>query len=586
MDAQTAKGDDVDSAYAFHFPVVSAETYLLSGLDPTKSKDQDHYAIFGLAHVRFQASYEQIKKAYRKLILKHHPDKIQPGEEKSEENYFPCILRAWEALGESFARKSYDSADPISIQHGMDEVPTQIPDTDTNLSQEALFYETFGRATLKNARWSVRETVPLLGGSDTNEDDVSDFYAFWYDFDSWREYSYFDEEEKEKGEDRYERREIDKRNKDMRKQRKKDEMQRLRRLVDNMYASDPRIARFKQQAKQRKEDDRQRRKLEKDERRRVEDEKREAAEEAQRQQRAAEQERERQAAAQVRKEKEAAQRALRKERTLLRRFVEGKQFFDSEGSQYVKRLEELDLLCNVLDVLQLRSFNEAVAASSEPSSLFDDEVNGVRQRLRQENERTTAPAAGRSDTVEGDASAKHWPQEDVRLLVRALRTYPAGTQNRWQVVACFLEQHSKSGVKHTNKDVIARVKQMSSMDTSGASAAAAAAAATAKNDTGSQAFNAFQKDKKVSSAADMGGETATPSARFDRPADFLPERKIPWTPAEQRLLEQALRSYPPTMADRWDRVAETVSTRGKEQCLKRYQAIVAAMRAKKAADRM
>ena len=31
-------------------------------------------------------------------------------------------------------------------------------------------------------------------------EDVDNFYTFWYDFDSWREYSYLDEEEKEKGE--------------------------------------------------------------------------------------------------------------------------------------------------------------------------------------------------------------------------------------------------------------------------------------------------------------------------------------------------------------------------------------------------
>lgn len=42
---------------------------------------------------------------------------------------------------------------------------------------------------------------------------MEDFYNFWFDFSSWREFSYLDEEDKEKGEDRYERRELEKINK-------------------------------------------------------------------------------------------------------------------------------------------------------------------------------------------------------------------------------------------------------------------------------------------------------------------------------------------------------------------------------------
>ena len=38
-------------------------------------KDQDHYRVLGLTSVRIKATAEQVKKAHRFKVLKHHPDK-------------------------------------------------------------------------------------------------------------------------------------------------------------------------------------------------------------------------------------------------------------------------------------------------------------------------------------------------------------------------------------------------------------------------------------------------------------------------------------------------------------------------------
>merc|ERR1712173_268345 len=89
-------------------------------------------------------------------------------------------------------------------------------------------------------------------GDDSCRQDVDRFYSFWYEFDSWREFSYLDEEDKEKAGDKWERREIDKINKAQRKEKKAEETKRIRRLVDNAYNSDPRIAKFREEEKNEK----------------------------------------------------------------------------------------------------------------------------------------------------------------------------------------------------------------------------------------------------------------------------------------------------------------------------------------------
>jgi len=64
---------------------------------------KDYYSILGVDR---GADDDQIKKAYRKLALKHHPDK-NPDDPKSETK-FKEISEAYECLSDSEKRRSYD----------------------------------------------------------------------------------------------------------------------------------------------------------------------------------------------------------------------------------------------------------------------------------------------------------------------------------------------------------------------------------------------------------------------------------------------------------------------------------------------
>jgi len=65
---------------------------------------KDYYSILG---VNKTASQDEIKKAYKKLVVKYHPDKNQNN--KSAESKFKEINEAYQVLGDAEKRKKYDA---------------------------------------------------------------------------------------------------------------------------------------------------------------------------------------------------------------------------------------------------------------------------------------------------------------------------------------------------------------------------------------------------------------------------------------------------------------------------------------------
>ncbi|XP_075160416.1 dnaJ homolog subfamily C member 2 [Haematobia irritans] len=552
----------------------------LKSLDPKEWKDQDHYAVLGLANLRFNATDEDIRRAYRKMVLQHHPDKRKAkGEEvKTDDDYFTCITKAYETLGTPKTRRSYDSVDPEFD----DSFPTQ-----TDIDNK--YYESFQKYFELNARWSERKGVPSFGDMNSPREEVERFYSFWYDFKSWREFSYLDEEDKEKGQDRDERRWIEKENKAARIKRKKEEMMRIRGLVDLAYNNDKRIQKFKNEEKEKKLAAK-RAKMDAAQAQKAEQER--ALREAQMAKERAEKA-EQKRIEQIRIEREQVKKAIKKERKLLRDKCKDHKYFGSNDKENLKNMEGVEKICETFSLSELQELNKKMEKSPKDNffaalkladSKIKAELEGISQT--QMKNRTNTKTDGAIREVK---RTEIWSNENVQLLIKAVNLFPAGTSQRWDVIASFINQHSSGNTTITARDVLNKAKALQNSDFS---------KNTLKTQANDAAFESFEKSKKevlTSSDITLNTETSheislngeskenqTNGTNVKQSKASAPVTKS-WSKEEQALLEQAIKTYPISTPDRWDRIAECIPNRSKKDCLRRVKELVELVNSKKEA---
>ncbi|KAI9652826.1 MAG: hypothetical protein M1831_006351 [Alyxoria varia] len=336
------------------------EDPLMVQRDAKDWKSQDHYAVLGLSKYRYKATDDQIKRANRKKVLKHHPDKRAALGGSDDDSFFKCIQKATEILLDPVKRRQFDSVD-----EGANEDPPSKKET----KQSGKFFELWNPIFDSEARFSKKQPVPRLGDDNSTKEEVENFYNFWYNFDSWRSFEYQDEDVPDDSADRDQRRHIEKKNLNARRKKKTEDTARLRKLVDDALSLDGRTARFRQQEKaqkNKKRDEREadaRKAAEEAQKKKEEDERlqkeKEAAEKAER--------------AEGKKAKEAAKNAAKKNKRVIRNAVKDANYFHGAGdappATVEKVLNDVDALLDKQEFEGLASLSRALSTEKDPSKI-------------------------------------------------------------------------------------------------------------------------------------------------------------------------------------------------------------------------
>ncbi|CCE93394.1 zuotin TDEL_0G00270 [Torulaspora delbrueckii] len=317
--------------------------------DPRDWKTADLYAAMGLSKLRYRATENQIIKAHRKQVLKHHPDKKSAsGAGLEQDGFFKIIQKAFETLTDNNKRAQYDSCD-----FNADVEPPK-------KGTEYDFFEAWGPVFAAEARFSKKKPVPTLGDLNTPKKEVEQFYSFWHRFDSWRTFEFLDEDVPDDSSNRDQKRYTERKNKAARDKKKTADNARLVKLVERAVNEDPRIKLFKEEEKKEKE----RKKWEREAGARAEAE---AATKAAAEAKAkAEAEATASAAAKVdkKKAKEAAKAAKKKNKRIVRNAAKEAEYF-GEADKAAAIEEQTGFIVDSLDDEQLVAVAEKIKADPQ-----------------------------------------------------------------------------------------------------------------------------------------------------------------------------------------------------------------------------
>ncbi|PSN71871.1 zuotin [Corynespora cassiicola Philippines] len=329
-------------------------------------KTQDHYAVLGLSRYRHRATEDQIKKAHRKKVLKHHPDKKAAAGGTEDDQFFKCIQKATEVLLDPVKRRQFDSVDEAAEV----EPPTK------KETQKGNFYKLWSKVFDAEGRFSNNHPVPRLGNENSTKEDVEHFYNFWYNFDSWRTFEYLDEDVPDDNENRDQKRHVERKNQNARRKKKTEDTARLRKLVDDCLALDERIKKFRQAEHAQKN----KRRFEKEaEQKRLAEEAAKKKEEEARLQ-AEKEAAEKAAKADSKKAKEAAKNAAKKNKRVVRGAVKDANYFaagEASASQIESALNDVDAIITKIDNEELAALTANLNGkkdAGEIKQIFQDEV--------------------------------------------------------------------------------------------------------------------------------------------------------------------------------------------------------------------
>eukprot|EP00939_MAST-03C_sp_MAST-3C-sp1_P003346 g3346.t1 len=501
------------------------------------SLEDDYYTLLGLKDLSFRSSQADIKRGYRRAVLKHHPDKKSNADENEDgDPLFLKIQKAYETLSNTKQRQVYDS----SL-----EFDDYVPSGREDLSKvEGGFYGLYGPIFESNARFSTIRPVPSLGNDGSDDDDVEAFYSFWLRFSSWREIKGKDEHDISDADSRDERRWMQQENERKRKKLKKSEMERVRALVNNARDNDPRVARIKESARLQREE-RKRKKREAIEAKKEAERLEKEAKEAEAARIAAEEKARRIAVRDAKSKVKKMRRKIRRKINAMSEKVEGGSLIDPEDVAYLVDRLSIPELEAVVGGVNADALPEVEACVRRVAELFkkEEEKEVEEARQRKEKELEDRRRAEEERAALKLAKSKAWSDKERDLLIKGLKKFPGGTRLRWKKIAEFV--NNVCNKNRTPKYCINKAHELDSMKS--------------------------MKQKIDSKVA------------FERSVNLVKEGKgsaegeseVEWTAEQQKLLQSAIKKFPSSMSkkERWVAIAKCVPGKTFRDCVLRVKQI-------------
>ncbi|XP_024286619.1 dnaJ homolog subfamily C member 21 [Oncorhynchus tshawytscha] len=215
-----------------------------------------HYEVLG---VKRDATDDDMKKVYRKLALRWHPDKNLDNADEAAEQ-FKLIQAAYEVLSDPQERAWYDNHREALLKGG---VSGEYADESVDLVQfftvtcysgygdeEEGFYTVyrnlFESITTEEMDHSKEEDededeFPSFGDSQSDYDTVHLFYAYWQSFCTRKKFAWKEDYDTRQASNRWEKRAMEKENKKVRDKARKERSELVRQLVAFVRKRDKRV---------------------------------------------------------------------------------------------------------------------------------------------------------------------------------------------------------------------------------------------------------------------------------------------------------------------------------------------------------
>ena len=522
------------------------------------SNGYNYYKILGLEDKFLNSKEEDFRKAYKKMAIIYHPDKNKEnkslqgvsdeqikeeikkdlekenklGNEENnedkkkkkktgnnnnenkiseeEEQKNREINKKWLKLKEAYdtlidpeKRKKYDSTIVFD-----DSIPEDKEYTEKD------FFTTFGPVFLNNGIWSKKKPVPKLGDMQSPLQKVKLFYKFWHNFQSWRDFSVEGEYDLEEATSRFEKRQMLKENKKMKASMRKEEKIRIDTLINIAYKRDPRIIEEEKRLEKEREEEKKKRALERQKQREEEELKREIM---------------------IKQYEEEKERIKKKK-------LEEKEEMEKNIINIIK---ENNINMNEDDLFQfkLNSKNESLKECLDYISKYEKEDNNIKKKEIMEKCKSLFGMKFKEEIKEEKEKESIWTKEEMFLLQKGVKKYPAGTKKRWDKI--------KEIVKTKNEEEIVQMAHY------------LVVTPNIKIEGNINLKELLQKEKK---------EKNENNEEKSKKIEKQEKSEINWTGEEQKLLEEALKKYPSSLPtnERWTNISKHVG-KTKKQCVERYK---------------